>query len=492
MSNLTISGVAYKIWLNMTNSMPEIARIANNTTLAKDIREAYYGGIAEVHVPTVGYDVNGNNVEVNANYYDVNSLYPSVMVEGLMPLGTVEEVKYGAKLSEMFGFCYAKVSVDETMKVPFLPLRGPDRVMAVTGNWEGWYFSEELKYAEGKGYKIEVLRGYNFLNKGYIFKGYIEPIYKLKSSASDIVERSINKLLLNSLYGMMGYRGDETKLDIHVKEGKMTNTVRELEEGHNNDYSINVAIAAAVTAYARIKMNELRDRMVYTNTDSAVVHGELEPSMVSPSELGMFKHEFRIKNAVFKAPKTYGVETWEGDIKIASAGIKKGLVTLEDLYRAIIGNKEAMEKVYKFDAFKRLVDVGSMSITSVKFTRKTPGLADGRARIEYTHKDSGVVTWIGTLAWRLVDGKLIDPTSYMIGNMVVMKEFDVSKQGMEGVSVAKGSVEEMQKKMNRSKGKATEKIASDDDGVVEGKLGYEETEEKIKRKKAKCDSYPQR
>ncbi|MBS1758383.1 MAG: hypothetical protein JSU03_14065 [Bacteroidetes bacterium] len=154
---------------------------------------------------------------------------------------------------------------------------------------------------------MEVLRGYNFLNKGYIFKGYIEPIYKMKSSASDIVERSINKLLLNSLYGMMGYRGNETKLDIQVKEGAMTNTVRELEEGHNNEYSINVAIAAAVTAYARIKMNELRDRMVYTDTE--VVHGELEPSMVSPSEIGMFKHEFRIKNAVFKAPKTYGVET---------------------------------------------------------------------------------------------------------------------------------------------------------------------------------------
>ncbi|MBS1738813.1 MAG: hypothetical protein JSS98_19775 [Bacteroidetes bacterium] len=134
LSNHSIAGVAYKIWLNMTNSMPEIARIANNTTLAKEIREAYYGGIAEVVVPTVGYDVSGNKVEVNANYYDVNSLYPSVMVDNPMPLGTVEEVQVGAKLSEMFGFCYAKVSVDETMKVPFLPLRGPDRVMAVTGN----------------------------------------------------------------------------------------------------------------------------------------------------------------------------------------------------------------------------------------------------------------------------------------------------------------------------------------------------------------------
>lgn len=129
-----------------------------------------------------------------------------------------------------------------------------------------------------------------------------------------------------------------------------------------------------------------------------------------------------------------------------------------------------------------------MSILSVKFSRKTPGLADGRARIVNTHKDSGVVTWIGTLAWRVVDGKLIEPTSYMIGNMVVIKEFDVSKQGMEGVSVAKGSVEEMRKKMNKTKGEVSEKIVREDkdEGVAVGMLGYEETEEKIKRKGGKA------
>lgn len=55
-----------------------------------------------------------------------------------------------------------------------------------------------------------------------------------------------------------------------------------------------------------------------------------------------------------------------------------------------------------------------------------------------------------------MDGKLIDPSSYMKDNMVVMKEFDVKTRGLDGISVASGSVEEMQDnidRMDRAKGK---------------------------------------
>lgn len=34
--------------------------------------------------------------------------------------------------------------------------------MMPIGTWEGWYFSEELKFAEENGYKITVYKGYNF------------------------------------------------------------------------------------------------------------------------------------------------------------------------------------------------------------------------------------------------------------------------------------------------------------------------------------------
>lgn len=30
------------------------------------------------------------------------------------------------------------------------------------GSWEGWYFSEELKFAGEMGYDITIIKGYHF------------------------------------------------------------------------------------------------------------------------------------------------------------------------------------------------------------------------------------------------------------------------------------------------------------------------------------------
>ena len=50
----------------------------------------------------------------------------------------------------------------------FLPIRGRGIGIGLTfslGKWEGWYFSEQLKFAKENGYKIKIFRGYSF-NKG--------------------------------------------------------------------------------------------------------------------------------------------------------------------------------------------------------------------------------------------------------------------------------------------------------------------------------------
>ncbi len=45
------------------------------------------------------------------------------------------------------------------------------------GKWEGWYFSEELKFAVQNGYKVKVIKGYNFNKEDNIFKEYVYGIY---------------------------------------------------------------------------------------------------------------------------------------------------------------------------------------------------------------------------------------------------------------------------------------------------------------------------
>ena len=64
--------------------------------------------------------------------------------------------------------------------------------------------SEELKYAQQNGYKITVLKGYNFSREKDVFKSYVETLYEKKATATNPVMRNTTKLLLNSLLGRFG------------------------------------------------------------------------------------------------------------------------------------------------------------------------------------------------------------------------------------------------------------------------------------------------
>jgi hypothetical protein len=72
----------------------------------------------------------------------------------------------------------------------------------------------------------------------------------------------------------------------------------------------NVALAAAVTSYARIVMIpfKLDPNTLYTDTDSAFTTKPIDPSLIG-LELGEMKDELQgkmINEAYFLAPKNYG------------------------------------------------------------------------------------------------------------------------------------------------------------------------------------------
>ena len=72
--------------------------------------------------------------------------------------------------------------------------------------WEGHYFSEELKYVESLGWKVELLDGLVF-SRERIFDYYINKFYELKIKAEkegNQESRYLAKLHLNSLYGFFG------------------------------------------------------------------------------------------------------------------------------------------------------------------------------------------------------------------------------------------------------------------------------------------------
>lgn len=259
-----------------------------------------------------------------------------------MPIEFLSEIPGNeVKLEDVFGFAEAKITAPDNLEIPLLPFKFQNETIHPIGSWIGIYFVEELKAVQKYGYKIELIKVYKF-SKSDIFTNYINYFYNIKKFATGPL-RLIAKMHLNQLYGYFGRRKTliETK-NVYNKDlikyyGNYTifseitinKDISTLLMSSNLNYDLineiktdtdldllsnfrvvksNVAIAAAVTSYARIEMikykillNKLNLNLYYTDTDSMFIDGKLPEQFIGDS-LGLMKDELNggfIKQAYF-------------------------------------------------------------------------------------------------------------------------------------------------------------------------------------------------
>jgi len=118
-----------------------------------------------------------------------------------------------------------------------------------------------------------------------------------------------------------------------------------------NSVKSNVAIAAAVTAYARIHMIQFKfnDNIFYTDTDSIFTNIVL-PKEIVTSDLGDMKDELNgsiIKEAYFLGIKQYGYYYHDKDdnkiTKSVFAGVSRDSLTFDEI-KDIYNNKTIEKK----------------------------------------------------------------------------------------------------------------------------------------------------
>ena len=80
------------------------------------------------------------------------------------------------KLKDIFGFAEAKITVPDNINIPLCPFKVNNETIHPVGSWIGIYFTEELKAVQNSGYKVELIKVYNF-SKADIFTKYIEYFY---------------------------------------------------------------------------------------------------------------------------------------------------------------------------------------------------------------------------------------------------------------------------------------------------------------------------
>lgn len=171
--HLTITSLAVEIFLSDHLDEPNIPLI-NDKHMYKEIKKGYYGGLSEVYR---GY---GENLF----YYDVNSLYHSVALNS-MPgrrcnyIEDFSDEGLDIKKDNLFGFFYCKVKTTNDY-LGYLPYRHNAMLTHPNGEFEGWYFSPFIDFVKEQGYKIKILKGYNFNKVENVFKTYVEKIYNEK------------------------------------------------------------------------------------------------------------------------------------------------------------------------------------------------------------------------------------------------------------------------------------------------------------------------
>lgn len=315
-----------------------------NKNLDEKIRTAYFGGRVEIFRPFF----KGTRDKQLYNY-DVNSLYPTVMLQNDFPNAFLYETdEYEAN---ELGFYECEFNVPSEMYCPPIGIVRDGKYCFPTGIFKAFCTTHEINYARSIGIKCRTSNGFIFSNGGRIFEKYVKDLYQIrKRSEKDSVDDTIAKLLMNSCYGRFGLRLERENIvfddgspglkhlrNLVVGDRTYRLMTKEVElESFNN-----VAIAAFVTAYARIHMHkiyrECGRELFYTDTDSIFTTKKFDESR----ELGGLKLVDQVESACFLLPKTYIA----GE-KIVMKGFDKKKIqhfTIEDFYTCLEGDLKRLK-----------------------------------------------------------------------------------------------------------------------------------------------------
>jgi len=319
--------------------------VHNNIEVIELERESYRGGRTEAFF--IGRLPKGKYYKL-----DVNSMYPFVMRERLYPIKLIRLEKNpslsGLKraLKRFFVIAHVRVRVDK----PCVGIK-TERLIFPVGEFDAYLTSPEIELVLKHGEIVKVYK-YAIYEQHRIFVDYVDFFYSLKEKYAreeNGAYKQMSKLFLNSLYGKFGQkvrylekigeceREDGYEVVYDMETGERT-TYRflnneiwvESKEYYESENSF-VAIASAVTAYARCYLWELiekagEENVYYTDTDSLIVnevgYERLKP-LLDDYKLGYLKCEGVSEDVEIRNAKDY---TFGEEVK--RKGVKKDAVEI--------------------------------------------------------------------------------------------------------------------------------------------------------------------
>jgi len=328
----------------------------------QEIRASYRGGFTYVNEIYQGKEVGKGIV------LDVNSLYPSVMVQKPMPYGTPlffegkyeEDINYPLYIQSIL--CCFRLKPG---KIPCIQLKNSmsfrsneylkssnDEVINLNLTRPDF----ELFMEQYDVYNIEYRGGWKFKSSIGLFDDYINYWTEQKIKAGkekNASLRQISKLMLNSLYGKYA-TSNKGKIKIPMLDEN--GVLRYITTEGDERQIIYTAVASYVTSWGRNKtiktsqairdftLNKYgEDRYYYSDTDSC--HANLNDEdleelkdiiQIDDYKLGCWAKEAEFTRAKYLRQKCY-IEEIDGKVNVTVAGLPKYLAPLVNFDNFDIG-----------------------------------------------------------------------------------------------------------------------------------------------------------
>lgn len=306
-------------------------------------REGSFGGLVWL---------NGLAERHNCAYIDVNAMYAHAMRQGVPVMSpSYTEVYYHS----LPGIYQCTVIAPDDIPFTFVPCRNANGfgVSYPRGKvFESVLCSNTIELAREHGYQITVQWGYVFEKLGYPFDDFVSKCQTIENEYRGDNARVVVKSLRNSICGKFGQRteGKEYYLTpnpsidmtpVETWDGEIIDNLYYREIEIERSYMQPVWFAW-ITAQAR----NMLARMVYAlgpknvyygDTDGLVIDGLVSGNSAVDygTQYGEWKLEEQYLNFAPKGGKTYEAITTDGEIIIRAAGIKRGVLTHDQMARLL-------------------------------------------------------------------------------------------------------------------------------------------------------------